>query len=85
MPRANDGTRMSSDAERSMIGTMVPLHGVRPPGLSRQRPPLAARPGDGRDTPTTTPLPGTDIIITDRRTRAEYRRLLHVLEPSNGP
>jgi hypothetical protein len=28
-------------------------------------------PGDGRGTTTTTPLPGTDIIPDDRRTRVE--------------
>jgi hypothetical protein len=41
--------------------------------------------GDGRGTMTTTPLPGTDIIIDDRRTCVEYRRSLHASEPFNGP
>jgi hypothetical protein len=34
---------------------------------------------------TTTPLPGTDIIIDDRRTHVEYRRLLHASGPFNAP
>jgi hypothetical protein len=38
----------------------------------------------GRGTTTTTPLPGTDIIPDDRRTRAECLLLLHALGPSNG-
>jgi hypothetical protein len=58
---------------------------ARPPELSRQRPQLAVLPGDGRGTTTTTPLPGTDIIPDDRRTRVECLLLLHALGPSNGP
>jgi hypothetical protein len=45
---------------------------------------LAVLPGDGRGTTTTTPLPGTDIIPDDRRTRVECLLLLHALDPSNG-
>jgi hypothetical protein len=85
MLRANDDTRMRSGAEKNMIGTTVSLRGVRPPELSRQRPRPAAQPGDGRGTTTTTPLPGIDTIIIDRRTHVEYRRSLHVSGPFNGP
>jgi hypothetical protein len=83
--RVNYDTRTRFGAEKSMIGTMVSLHGVRPPELSRQRLRPAAQPGDGRGTTTTTPLPGTNIIIADRRTHVEYRRSLHVSGPFNGP
>jgi hypothetical protein len=83
--RANDDTRTRSGAEKNMIGTTTFLHGVRPPELSRQRLRLVAQPGDGRGTTTTTPLPGIDIIIDDRRTRVEYRRSLHALGPFNAP
>jgi hypothetical protein len=83
--RANDDTRMRSGAEKNMIGTTTSLHGVRPPELSRQRLQLAAQPRDGQGITTTTPLPGIDIIINDRRTRVEYRRSLHALGPFNGP
>jgi hypothetical protein len=70
---------------KSMIGITASRHGVRPPGLSRQRLRLVAPPEDGRGTMTTTPLPGTDIIIDDKRTRVEYRYLLHALGPFSGP
>jgi hypothetical protein len=40
---------------------------------------------DGRGTPTTTPLPGTDIIPDNKKTRVECLPLLHALEPFNGP
>jgi hypothetical protein len=83
--RANDDTRMRSDAKKNMIGTTTSLHGVRPPELSRQRLRLVARPGDGRGTTTTTPFPGINIIIDDRRTRVEYWRSLHASGPFNGP
>jgi hypothetical protein len=85
MPRTNNDTRMRSGAEKNMTGITASLRGVRPPELSRQRLRLVAQPGDGRDTTTTTPLPGTDIIIDDRRTRVEYRRSLHASGPFNGP
>jgi hypothetical protein len=68
-----------------MTETTASLHGVRPPELSRQRLRLVARPGDGRGTTTTTPLPGTGIIIDDRRTHVEYRHSLRTLGPFNGP
>jgi hypothetical protein len=84
-PRANDDTRTRSGTGKNMIGIMASLCGGKPPELSRQRLRLVARPGDGRGTTTTTPLPRTDIIIDDRRTRVEYRRSLHALGPFNGP
>jgi hypothetical protein len=83
--RANDDTRMRSDAEKNMIGTTTSQHGVRPPELSRQWLRLVAQPGDGRGTTTTTPLPEINTIIDDRRTRVEYRRSLHASGPFNGP
>jgi hypothetical protein len=83
--RANDDTRTRFAAERNMTGIMASRHGVKPPELSRQRLRLVAPPGDGRGTTTTTPLPGTDIIIGDKRTRVEYRRLLHASGPFSGP
>jgi hypothetical protein len=85
MPHANDDMRTRSGVGKNMIGITASLRGVRPPELSRQRLRLVARPGDGRGTTTTTPLPGTDIIIDDRRTRVEYRRSLHASGPFNGP
>jgi hypothetical protein len=69
--RANDGMRTRSAARRSTTGIMASQLGVRPPEPSQQRPQLAVLPGDGRGTTTTTPLPGTDIIPDDRRTRVE--------------
>jgi hypothetical protein len=80
-PRTNDDTRMRSGAEKNMTGITASLRGVRPPELSRQWLRLVARPGDGRGTTTTTPLPGTNIIIGDKRTRVEYRRSLHASGP----
>jgi hypothetical protein len=67
--RVNDDMRTRSAAGRSMTGIMASQLGVRQPGPSQQRPRLAVLPGDGRRTTTTTPLPGTDIIPDDRRTR----------------
>jgi hypothetical protein len=84
-PRVNDDTRTRSDAEKNMTGITASLRGVRPPELSRQRLRLVARPGDGRGTTTTTPLPGIDIITDDRRIRVEYQHSLHASGPSNGP
>jgi hypothetical protein len=84
-PRANDDPRTRSGAGKNMTEITASLRGVRPPELSRQWLQLVARPGDGRGTTTTTPLPGTDIIIDDRRTRVEYRRSLHASGPFNGP
>jgi hypothetical protein len=81
----NDDTRTRSGAEKSMIGIMASLCEVKPLELSWQRLQLAARPGDGRGTTSTTPLPRTDIIIVDRRTHVEYRRSLHVSGPFGGP
>jgi hypothetical protein len=83
--RANDDTRTRSVAEKSITGITTSRHGVRPLGLSRLRLRLVAPPEDGRGTMTTTPLPGTDIIIDDKRTRVEYQHLLHASEPFSGP
>jgi hypothetical protein len=85
MLRANDDMRTRFGVEKSMIGIMASLREVRPPGLSRQQLQLAARPGDGRGSTSTTPLPGTDTTIVDRRIRVEYRRLLHVSRAFSGP
>ena len=84
-PHVNDDIRTRSGAGKNMIGITAFLRRVRPPELSRQRLRLVAQPGDGRGTTTTTPLPGTDIIIDDRRTRVDYRRSLHASGPFNGP
>jgi hypothetical protein len=84
-PRANDDTRTRSGAGKNITGITTSLRGVRPSELSRQRLRLVARPGDGRGTTTTTPLPGTDIIIDDRRTHVEYRHSLHASGSFNGP
>jgi hypothetical protein len=85
MLRANDDMRTRFGVEKSMIGIMASLREVRPLGLSRQQLQLAARPGDGQGSTSTTPLPGTDTTIIDRRILVEYRRLLHVLGPFSGP
>jgi hypothetical protein len=85
MLRVNDDMRTRSAAGRSTTGIMASQLGVRPPELSRQRPRLAVLPGDGRGTTTTTPLPGTDIIPDDKKTRVECLPLLHALGPFNGP
>jgi hypothetical protein len=81
----NDEMRMRFGTEKSMIGTTASLREVRPPELSRQWLRQAARPRDGQGTTSTTPLPGTDVTILDRRTRAEYRRSPHVSGPFSGP
>jgi hypothetical protein len=85
MLRVNDDTRTRSVVGKSTTETMASQHGVRLPGLSRPQLQLVAPPGDGRGTTTTTPLPGTDNIIDDRRTHVEYRHLLHASGPFNGP
>jgi hypothetical protein len=85
MLRANDDMKMRYGAERSMIGTMVFWLEVAPPEWSRRRPRLVARPEDGRDDTSATPLPETGTITADRRTHVEYLRLLRVLGPSSGP
>jgi hypothetical protein len=68
-----------------MIGIMASLHEVRPLELSRQRLQLVAQPGDGQDSTSATPLPGTGTTVVDRRTRVEYLRSLRVSGPFNGP
>jgi hypothetical protein len=85
MLHVNDDMRTRSAARRSTTGIMAFQLGVMPPELSRQRPQLAVLPGDGRGTTTTTPLPGTDIIPVDKKTRVECLPLLHALGPFNGP
>jgi hypothetical protein len=85
MLRANDDMRTRFGAEKSMIGITASQHEVRPPGLSRQQLQLAAQPGDGRGSTSTTPLPGTDTTVIDRRTHVEYRRSLRVSGPFSGP
>jgi hypothetical protein len=85
MLRTNDDTKTRSGAERSMIGSTASLHEVRPPGLSRQRLQLAARPEDGRGSTSVTPLPGTDTTVVDRRTHVEYQHSLHISGPFSGP
>jgi hypothetical protein len=85
MLRVNGDMRTRSTVGRSTIGIMASQLGVRPPELSRQQPRLAVLPGDGRGTTTTTPLPGTDIIPVDKKTRVGCLPLLHALGPFNGP
>jgi hypothetical protein len=69
--RVNDGMRTRSAAGRSMTGITASQLKVKQPEPSQQRLRLALLPGVGRGTTTTTPLPGTDIIPEDRRTRVE--------------
>jgi hypothetical protein len=83
--RANDDMRTRSVAGKSTTGITSSQHGVRLPGPSQPRLQLVAPPEDGRGTTTTTPLPGTDNIIDDRRTHVEYRHLLRASGPFNGP
>jgi hypothetical protein len=68
-----------------MTGITTSRCGVRPPELSWQWLRLVAPPGDGRGTTTTTPLPGTDIIIDDKKTPVEYQHSLHTSEPLSAP
>jgi hypothetical protein len=83
--RANDDMRTRSVAGKSTTGIMTSQHGVRLPGPSRPWLQLVAPPGDDRGTTTTTPLPGTDNIIDDKRIRVEYQHLLRASGPFNGP
>jgi hypothetical protein len=83
--RVNDDMKTRFGAEKNMIGITTSLREVRPPELSRQRLRPVTQPGDGRGTTSTTPLPGTNIIIVDRRTHVEYRRSLRVSWPFSGP
>jgi hypothetical protein len=85
MLRVNDDTRTRFVAGKSTTEITASQHGVRLLGPSQPRLQLVAPPGDGRGTTTTTLLPGTDNIIDDRRTRVEYRHLLHASGPFNGP
>jgi hypothetical protein len=81
---ASGDMRTRSIAGKSTTRITTSQHGVRLPGPSRPRLQLVAPPGDGRGTTTTTPLPGTDNIIDDKRTHVEYRHLLRALGPFNG-
>jgi hypothetical protein len=83
-PRVNDDMRTRSAAGKNTTGTTASQLQVRPPEPSRQRPRLVEPPGDGRDTTTTTPLPGTDIVPDDKKTCVECLLLLHALGPFNG-
>jgi hypothetical protein len=85
MLRVNDDMRTKPIDGKSTTGTMASQHGVRLPGPSQPRLQLEAPPRDGRGTTTITPLPGTDNIIDAKRTRVEYRHLLHASGPFNGP
>ena len=82
--RANGGMKTKFAVGRSMTEIMASRLKARLPELSRQQLQLVEPPGDGRGTTTATPLPGTDDILDDRRTRAEYPPLLRALGPSNG-
>jgi hypothetical protein len=82
---ANDDMRMRYGAERSTIGIMAFQHEVRPLELSRRWLQLVAQPGDGRDSTSATPLPGTGTTVIDGKTRVEYLRSLCVSGPFNGP
>jgi hypothetical protein len=82
---ASDDMRTRSVAGKSTTGITTSQHGVRLPGLSRPRLQLVAPPGDGRGTTTTTPLPGTDNVIDDKRTHVEYQHLLRASGPFNAP
>jgi hypothetical protein len=64
--RANDDTRTRSIAEKSMTGIMASRHGVRPPGLSRQRLRLVAPAGDGRGAMQLLPFLGQTSSSTTR-------------------
>jgi hypothetical protein len=84
MLRASGGMRTKFAVGRNMTETMASRLRAKPPGLSRQQLQLVVPPGDGRGTTTTTPLPGTDVIPDDKRTRAECPPLLRALGPSSG-
>jgi hypothetical protein len=83
--RVNDGMRTRSAAGKSTTGIMASQLGVKPPEPNQRRPQLAELPGDGRETTTTTPLPGTDTIPDDRRTYVECPPLLRALGLFSGP
>jgi hypothetical protein len=83
-PRVHNDMRTRSAAGKSTTGTTTSQLEVRPPESSRQRPRLVEPPGDSRGTTTTTPLPRTDIVPDDKKTRVECLLLLHALGPFNG-
>jgi hypothetical protein len=68
-----------------MTGITASRPEAAPPELSRLRPRLVARSGDGQDNTLPAPLPGTNLTNADRKTRAGSSRLLRVSEASSGP
>jgi hypothetical protein len=68
-----------------MTGTTASRLEVAPPELSRLRPRPVAQPRDGRDNTPPAPLPRTDLTNADRKTHAEFSRLLRVSEIFSGP
>jgi hypothetical protein len=66
-------------------GITVYQHGVAPPELSRQQPQPVAHSEDGRDDLPPTPLPGTDVTNTGRRTRAGVSALTPRLRAIQWP
>jgi hypothetical protein len=85
MLHASGDMRTKYDIERSTIRIMAFQREARPLELSRQRLQLVALPGDGRDSTLATPLLGTGTMVVDRKTHAEYLRLLRASEPFSGP
>jgi hypothetical protein len=85
MPRANDDMRTRFGAEKSMIGITMSPREVKPPELSRRQLQLAARPGGDRGSTSSTPLPRTDIVTVNTRTRVECRHSLHISGLFSGP
>jgi hypothetical protein len=82
---ARGDMRTKYDTERSTIRITAFQREARPLELSQQRLQLVALPGDGQDNTLATPLLRTDTMVVDRKTRAEYLRLLRVAGPFSGP
>jgi hypothetical protein len=68
-----------------MTGITVSRLEVTPPELSRLWPQLVARSRDVRDDTSLTPLPGTNVMNTDKKTHVESPCLLRIFGPSSGP